>query len=105
MIEILPIKPISHLSQLNKIGLDEGAERSQFHDGKNFTAFLQDALNYLEQIQAEGNQASQALITGEVSDLHTPVIAMEKANLSLSLAVTVRNKVINAYQEIMRMQI
>ncbi|HHT63649.1 MAG: flagellar hook-basal body complex protein FliE [Bacillota bacterium] len=101
MIELIPVKPIDHLPQLKNIELGNKLK----DDGKSFTAFLQDALNTLEKIQEEGNAASLALITGEVDNLHTPVIALEKANLSLSLAVTVRNKVINAYQEIMRMQI
>ncbi|MGI6684006.1 MAG: flagellar hook-basal body complex protein FliE [Bacillota bacterium] len=105
MEEITSFNSITSLPRLKNVELNEGAGQFQVHNGKNFSAFLKDAINNLEQIQAEGNQASLALITGEVEDLHTPVIALEKANLSLSLAVTVRNKVINAYQEIMRMQI
>lgn len=104
MNEMIHIKPISSLTRLSNIELP-GKEQLTVHNGNNFTAFLQDAINSLDQIQAEGNRASLALVTGEADDLHTPVIALEKANLSLSLAVTVRNKVINAYQEIMRMQI
>lgn len=105
MIEMIAVKSIESFSRVENIGLYEGKKQFQINEGKNFTTFLQDALNSLEQIQAEGNQASYALITGAVEDLHTPVIALEKANLSLGLAVTVRNKMINAYQEIMRMQI
>jgi flagellar hook-basal body complex protein FliE len=43
--------------------------------------------------------------TGESVDLHEMMIAMEKADISLRLMVQVRNKAIDAYQEIMRMQI
>jgi len=41
---------------------------------------------------------------GKEEDLHRAIIALEKANLALGLTVQVRNKVIEAYQEIMRMQ-
>jgi flagellar hook-basal body complex protein FliE len=43
-------------------------------------------------------------MTGESQDLHTTVIAMQKADLSFQLMMQVRNKIVEAYQEIMRMQ-
>jgi flagellar hook-basal body complex protein FliE len=44
-------------------------------------------------------------MTGESQDLHTTVIAMQKADLSFQMMMQVRNKIVQAYQEIMRMQI
>ena len=44
------------------------------------------------------------LITGEVEDLHQVMIAAQKASITLDLTIQVRNKVVEAYQEIMRMQ-
>ena len=43
-------------------------------------------------------------MTGESQDLHTTVIAMQKADLSFQMMMQVRNKIVQAYQEIMRMQ-
>ena len=44
-------------------------------------------------------------MSGESQDLHTTVIAMQKADLSFQMMMQVRNKIVQAYQEIMRMQV
>ncbi len=73
--------------------------------GEDFGQFLQDALHRVDALQKEASVASLGLATGQIQDLHTAVIAMEKASVALSLTVEVRNKVIDAYHEMMRMQI
>jgi len=62
----------------------------------------------LEEVQAAQNQSDKMtsqLVTGEVQDIHEVMIASQKASLSLQLTVQVRNKVVEAYQEVMRMQL
>lgn len=71
----------------------------------DFSSFLQDAVSELNKTQQDSVNATTALVTGQIDDFHTPIIAMEKASLTLGVAVTVRNKVLDAYHEIMRMQI
>lgn len=64
--------------------------------------------NALKQVNADMNAAevlSRQVATGDIQDLHQAMIAMEKANLGLQLTVQVRNKVVEAYQEVMRMQV
>lgn len=73
--------------------------------GADFGQFLKDALQEVDNIQKEADVASLGLATGQIQDLHTAVLAMEKASLSLSLTVEVRNKMLDAYHEVMRMQI
>jgi flagellar hook-basal body complex protein FliE len=46
-----------------------------------------------------------SLTTGEINNLHSIMISAEKADITLSLALQIRNKVIEAYENIMRMQI
>jgi flagellar hook-basal body complex protein FliE len=58
-----------------------------------------------KQAKKEAQEAKQRLLVGESDDLHGVMIAMEKAGLAFQLTMTVRNKVIEAYQEVMRMQI
>ena len=58
----------------------------------------------MNQLQLEADAAAERVSTGQVEDLHTAVIAMQRASLALDLTVQVRNKAIEAYQEIMRMQ-
>ncbi len=68
-----------------------------------FSQYLGDALEAVNRQQVEAEQMTEKLATGEVKDLHQVLIATQAANLSLALTVQVRNKVIEAYQEIMRM--
>jgi flagellar hook-basal body complex protein FliE len=73
--------------------------------GKQFGAFLNDAVNNLNAQQKTVDQLNQSFVKGELSDVHQLTIASEKAAVGLELTVQVRNKVIEAYQEIMRTQL
>ncbi|MGI6450280.1 MAG: flagellar hook-basal body complex protein FliE [Desulfitobacteriia bacterium] len=97
----LPLKPLDPLEPQKLSGGIRPGEKEQ----GNFAAYLNNALTELEKAQQEAGEATVSLVTGQAEDFHTPVIAMEKASLTLGLAVTVRNKVLDAYHEIMRMQI
>ena len=70
-----------------------------------FGSFLTDAMNKLNVQQQEVDQLNDKFAKGEISDVHQIVIASEKASLGLELTVQIRNKVIEAYQEVMRMQV
>lgn len=74
-------------------------------NGQSFADYLKNALNQVNQDQITSEQLTKALATGEVEDLHQVMIASQQAMLSLQLTVQIRNKVVEAYQEIMRMQI
>lgn len=56
-------------------------------------------------LQQAADQAIQQVHAGDDKNLHSAMIAMEKADISLRYMVQVRNKAIDAYQEIMRMQV
>lgn len=71
--------------------------------GESFASFLSDALNQVNQDQLTSEAFNKALATGEVQDLHQVMIASQQSMLSLQLTIQVRNKVVEAYQEIMRM--
>lgn len=73
--------------------------------GASFASVLGHALSQVNGLQVGADQAAQALAAGGGNDLATAVIAAEKANLSLQLAVTVRNQAIGAYQQLMQMQV
>jgi flagellar hook-basal body complex protein FliE len=72
-------------------------------EGQRFGDVLARALEAVEQDQIKAQEAAQKLATGEITDIAEVMIASERANLSLGLAVQVRNKLLEAYQEIMRM--
>lgn len=72
-------------------------------EGPDFGAVLAQALATVEKDQVAAGEAAQKLVTGEIKDVAEVMIASERANLSLGLALQVRNKMLEAYQEIMRM--
>ena len=73
--------------------------------GKGFGQLLADALGEVNNLQLNAEQASVNLATGKIQDVSEVVIASEKATVALQLTMQVRNKVVEAYQELMRMQV
>lgn len=72
---------------------------------KEFGSYLNDALGKVAEQQVTVEHLRDKFMTGQMTDPHTLMIASERASLGLELTVQVRNKMIEAYQEIMRTQI
>jgi flagellar hook-basal body complex protein FliE len=70
----------------------------------SFSDYLKQALNEVNDLQQEASLSGQKLAAGNEEYLHNTVIAYEKASLALELAVEIRNRLVEAYQEIMRIQ-
>lgn len=73
--------------------------------GGSFVDTLKEAINNVNSLQKVADTKMQELATGRSQNIHETMIATEKADLALRLMVQVRNKVIDAYQEIMKMQV
>lgn len=73
--------------------------------GPGFGDLLQKAVESVNAMQHEAGRLEEAVAKGENVNIHQAVIAGEKAGLSFKLLMQVRNKMIDAYQEIMRMQV
>jgi flagellar hook-basal body complex protein FliE len=73
--------------------------------GSAFGDILKDAISTVNELQKQSDQEIQKFMTGESQDVHNAVIAMQKADLSFQMMMQVRNKIVQAYQEIMRMQV
>ena len=74
-------------------------------EGPSFGEVLRDAIHTTSEVQKESDLEIQKLMTGEGQDLHSTLIAVQKADLSFQTMMQVRNKLVQAYQEIMRMQV
>jgi flagellar hook-basal body complex protein FliE len=74
-------------------------------EGASFGDVLKNAISTANDLQKASDQEIQKLMTGETQDLHTTMIAVQKADLSFQMMMQVRNKLVQAYQEIMRMQV
>jgi flagellar hook-basal body complex protein FliE len=73
--------------------------------GAGFGEMLAGQVTKLEGLQQGAQSASQALATGQATDAAAVVMQVEQAALAMQLAVAVRNKAVEAYQEIMRLQV
>jgi flagellar hook-basal body complex protein FliE len=74
-------------------------------DGSSFKEMLKGSIEDVNQLQTEADKSIERLIAGESKSLHETMIAMEKADISFRLMMEVRNKIIEAYNEIMRIQV
>ncbi|KRI42982.1 flagellar hook-basal body complex protein FliE, partial [Acinetobacter baumannii] len=70
-----------------------------------FSTYLKNAVQDINSLQKSSEALNQGLATGQVQDLHQVMIASQKAGVALDMAMQIRNKAVEAYQEIMRMQI
>jgi flagellar hook-basal body complex protein FliE len=73
--------------------------------GEAFESVLTDAINRVEQFQLGAQQSTDRFLRGEEEELHQVVLAGERADVAFEMFLGVRNKVVSAYQEIMRMQL
>ncbi|HEY9855032.1 MAG TPA: flagellar hook-basal body complex protein FliE [Stenomitos sp.] len=97
----LPVPPAQSLEQPSMAVTAPGAAKAFDDLGKPLGAFL-DSVNNL---QLQSADLKQELATGGDVELHDVMIASEKAGVALNLTMQVRNKLVDAYQEIMRMSV
>jgi len=106
-----PIVPLVPLQSIRSVDSVKGLEplkplgQQQKAAGTDFGQYLNSAISELTALQVDAAEKSALLVSGDIEDFHTPIIALEKASLALGLAVSLRNKVLDAYHEVMRMQI
>lgn len=72
---------------------------------KDFGNYLTDAIKQVNDLQVKSDQTTTAFAEGKPVDLHQVMIDGQKASISLQAAMEIRNKAVEAYQEIMRMQV
>lgn len=70
-----------------------------------FGSILKESMSRVNDLQNEADRAIEGLAKGEVKNIHETMIAIEKASLSFNLMVQVRNKLLSAYDEIMKTQV
>jgi flagellar hook-basal body complex protein FliE len=70
-----------------------------------FQEVFSSAIRSVEGLSADASASVERFLSGEGEELHTTVLATQKAELAFEMFMQARNKVVNAYQEIMRMQV
>ncbi|HTQ57531.1 MAG TPA: flagellar hook-basal body complex protein FliE [Bryobacteraceae bacterium] len=95
-----PIASITPIAMPELSGLAKPTDQSG-----DFQKILSGSIDRLESLNNDASNAVQKFLTGENEELHTVVLATQKAELAFELGLQVRNKVVDAYQEIMKMQV
>jgi len=88
-----------------KLPNEQESFESQKKKEVNFEETLKKFINDVDQAQKFAGESVEKLLTGEIKDIHDVMIAVEKAGTSFELMMEIRNKMIEAYREIMRMQV
>ncbi len=71
----------------------------------NFSKVLKEAIDKVNELQKSVEKMADDYATGKISNIHEVIIEAEKASIALRLTVEVRNRIVEAYREIMRMQL
>ena len=78
---------------------------SEAGSGNAFAAVFQEAVQRVENYRGQAEDAVQRFLSGETEELHKVAMATQQAELSFDLFLQVKNRVVQAYQEVMRMQL
>jgi flagellar hook-basal body complex protein FliE len=79
--------------------------RTAAPSANGFNDMLNGLVGTVDAKQAQASDLTQKVLLGETDQLHQSVIAMQEASVAFSLMVEVRNKLVESYQELMRMQV
>ncbi|ACZ23020.1 flagellar hook-basal body protein [Sanguibacter keddieii DSM 10542] len=97
------VSPTGYLSSPDVIGRPEGASGVS-GTSSAFGEVLTGAVGNLQSLQEKSNALAVRAVTGDLDDIHDYTIASSEAKLTLELTAAVRNKAVEAFSEIMRMQ-
>lgn len=104
------LDPLDNLRPLGsqRVGIDAltpRPARTPETGGKSFKEVLAESVGEVQRLQTEADTTIKQLVSGEIKDVTDAMIAVEKADIAFQTMMTVRNKIVAAYEEIMRMQV
>ncbi len=103
--DITAITQLRALSGVEGKGGHLGVETPPEAKGASFVELLKESIGEVNHLQQESGKAAEALITGKGGELHDVMIRMKESEVAFELVLAVRNKAIEAYQDVMRMQV
>jgi flagellar hook-basal body complex protein FliE len=102
----MAVNSIDLTSNIGKMGSIDSIKNTFKSDGiDQFQKLFENALKETNSLQSESNRLTEEFAAGRTDNIHEVMIAGEKANIALQFVLQVRNKILDAYTEIMRMQI
>lgn len=99
------ISGLSSINSLQNLSQANTANAVSSTSSTSFSNMLNEAMTTISSTESAAANESMALLTGDSANIHNVVLAAEKAEVALQLTLQIRNKVLDAYSEIMRMQI
>ena len=94
---IQPVRPLEAGAELGQTASAAGAP--------DFSSLLHSAYKRIEQSGTQAARSVEGFLSGESQDLHSVALAGQRASLQFEMLLQVRNKIVQAYQEVMRMQL
>ncbi|HTP87643.1 MAG TPA: flagellar hook-basal body complex protein FliE [Bryobacteraceae bacterium] len=100
-----PIAPISAAPIIEAPSAGGLTQTPQGAGAGEFRSLLNSAMQHVSSAQNSADAAVQSFLNGETDEIHSTILATQRADLEFEMFIQVRNKVVSAYQEIMRMQV
>lgn len=97
-----PLPPLQPLAPLS--GVPNTGEQAGSGGEPAFADVLKQALRDVSDAQAQAEGEARNLMVGDGTDMHSAILAVQKADVSFQMMMAVRSKLIDAYREVMRMQ-
>jgi flagellar hook-basal body complex protein FliE len=97
--------PISAISLPSAIAIPASSSSPSAAPDMSFQSMLKNAVNNVEASSAKADAAVAGYLSGGNDELHSTILATQSADLNFEMFMQVRNKVVSAYEEIMRMQV
>jgi flagellar hook-basal body complex protein FliE len=95
---------INPIKIANNFKLEQN-EAAQAPKNKNFSEFFQEKLIEVNELQKDSQEMTADFAVGKTDNIHQVMIAAEKAKIAVNLTTAVQSKAIDAYKEIMRLQV
>lgn len=101
------------MTDISKIGQIRGqfpqeiqrGEEKKKAEGPSFGDTLKGLVGDVDNLQKTAEESTRRMLTGQIEDVHQVMVAMEEAQTSFQLMMEIRNKIVDAYKEVMRMQV
>ena len=97
-----PISSIGSLPSVDQLSLNSTLKAS---DGGEFAKLFHTTVQQVAQGQASADTAVKNFLNGDGAELHSTILATQKADLQFDMFLQVRNKVVSAYQDVMKIQL
>lgn len=98
------VLPVAAATSVTPTGYLSGMPTTSAASGTDFGSALAGAVDNLQQLQSTSNTLAVRAVTGDLNDIHQATIAATRAQVTMEVVATVRNKGVEAFNEIMRMQ-